>query len=434
MVTVMKMVVHVRPGMIPLALALVASQPLHAQRARAVEVRGDSIFVRMFPTAQADRTPGERQLLESLDSLRHVVEGVGLTRAELERISREMRAVMLAMDDMQRAQVDTGVRAAMRAIVQSSSSRARAVARLTSEPETSSLTRGWIGLNVQGPHLQHVENNQLYLQYFEYPRVLSVEPGSPAEHAGLAAGDMLLAYNGVDVRGDELNVTRLLQPERRLSATIRRDDRTRTYSMVVAPTPAHVRTRREDVVVLGGTPGAIAGSVQIFTDPRGRQGVVAFGGTGKASTRSRGEKYVASNGGSGGSGSSGGWTGTVTAQGAGAAGGSGSSWNATSVSPGSPVVLSFSTGSAVAGATIVKLNPDLGRAVGARSGLLVVDVAPGTPARRAGLRGGDVITRADDDEISSLPELQRAIERSSDHRVELRIVRERHSRRIVLRW
>jgi S1-C subfamily serine protease len=65
---------------------------------------------------------------------------------------------------------------------------------------------------------------------------------------------------------------------------------------------------------------------------------------------------------------------------------------------------------AVAGAEFAELNPDLARYFhGARQGLLVLRVAPGTPAARAGLRAGDVLTRAGDETLNTIGDLRRVV-------------------------
>lgn len=65
---------------------------------------------------------------------------------------------------------------------------------------------------------------------------------------------------------------------------------------------------------------------------------------------------------------------------------------------------------AVSGAEFVELNDDLASYFdGARGGLLVVRVGAGTPAERAGLRAGDVITAADGDPIRSVGGLRAAV-------------------------
>ena len=40
-----------------------------------------------------------------------------------------------------------------------------------------------------------------FIQYFAYPSIIAVDPESPAQRAGIVTGDVLIAYNGLDVRG-----------------------------------------------------------------------------------------------------------------------------------------------------------------------------------------------------------------------------------------
>jgi len=63
----------------------------------------------------------------------------------------------------------------------------------------------------------------------------------------------------------------------------------------------------------------------------------------------------------------------------------------------------------VAGAELAPLNSDLARYFHAMDGLLVVSVAPGSPAARAGLRAGDVIAAVDGRSAASLDEFRRIL-------------------------
>jgi serine protease Do len=83
---------------------------------------------------------------------------------------------------------------------------------------------------------------------------------------------------------------------------------------------------------------------------------------------------------------------------------------------------------AVAGAELAPLNPALAEYFGATDGVLVLNAADRTPAERAGLRGGDVIIRANDTPIRSVTELRRAIEAARGEDVTLRVLR--HGRNV----
>jgi membrane-associated protease RseP (regulator of RpoE activity) len=79
---------------------------------------------------------------------------------------------------------------------------------------------------------------------------------------------------------------------------------------------------------------------------------------------------------------------------------------------------------AVAGAELAPLNPDLASYFGTTDGVLVIDAASGTPAARAGLRGGDVIVQVNGAAVRTIVDLRRAIDRAPRNAaVALRVVR-----------
>lgn len=87
---------------------------------------------------------------------------------------------------------------------------------------------------------------------------------------------------------------------------------------------------------------------------------------------------------------------------------------------------------AVAGAEFAELNPDLARYFhGTRQGLLVLQVVPGTPAARAGLRAGDVVTRAGNETINSVADLRRVVA-AGPRPLRIQIVRDGEQRLLSL--
>jgi len=68
----------------------------------------------------------------------------------------------------------------------------------------------------------------------------------------------------------------------------------------------------------------------------------------------------------------------------------------------------------VAGAEVVDLRPGLAEYFGVDTGVLVVDVSPGTPAAIAGIQPGDVIMNLDRVGIRSVEELRTGISRAGD--------------------
>jgi S1-C subfamily serine protease len=79
----------------------------------------------------------------------------------------------------------------------------------------------------------------------------------------------------------------------------------------------------------------------------------------------------------------------------------------------------------------------MGEYFGVSRGLLVLRVGAGTPAARAGLRGGDVIVAAGDREVDSIRDLRDAITRAvneDDHTLPLSVIRKKEKVRVVLTW
>lgn len=91
-------------------------------------------------------------------------------------------------------------------------------------------------------------------------------------------------------------------------------------------------------------------------------------------------------------------------------------------------------GRAIAGAQLTELNPGLGEYFGANEGALVVQVPEGTPADRSGLLAGDVIVRANGQDVATIAELRRAIARTPrSEAITLEVIRKKARRTIQLK-
>jgi membrane-associated protease RseP (regulator of RpoE activity) len=85
----------------------------------------------------------------------------------------------------------------------------------------------------------------------------------------------------------------------------------------------------------------------------------------------------------------------------------------------------------VSGAQVTTLNPSMSNYFGVERGVLVMEVLEGTPASEAGLRPGDVITRAGRTEIREVSELRRAVVEGRQG-IRLRVVRKGQERTVRL--
>jgi membrane-associated protease RseP (regulator of RpoE activity) len=310
-----------------------------------------------------------------LTSLKRELEGMGSDEPERVAVAEQLRAILSLVADLSEAEQPVRIRE-IGPEVSTLRARRQALAGtgVFGGPRISiaMLQPGWIGINADAPHERIVRNDSAYIRYFGYPEIVSVEPNSPAEHVGIARGDQLIAYDGADVRDREINLTRLLQPSRRMTITVRRDGEERRFPVTVGRPPARVIQRLE-VMPLDGLLDSLPGRVLML---RAAPRVEPFGFDG--------------------------------------------------MDPAS---------APVAGATLTEIHSgELGHIFGVSRGVLVTDIFS-DPARESGLRGGDVIVRADGQELATIAQLRRTVlAHNSDRSVELEIVRQHRTRRLTLHW
>jgi len=241
--------------------------------------------------------------------------------------------------------------------------------------------RGWVGVAYTTSIGQADPSGNMV--FSDYPVIESIEPGSPAERAGLEAGDKILALNSQDLKTNPIPLGNMLQPGRKIVFRFRRNDATREVSVIVAPRPA-------------GTAERIALTV-IGPD---------FSPVGPAAERQRREVSMNMP-----------MTGAPTPAMV-------------------PLVFGFGPSSlAVAGAELTRLNQHLRELVGLKTaGVFVVNVAPGTPAMRAGLQSTDVIVRAGELAVENPGEIVRLMSEPGVSTLRLQIIRKKKPQTVTLRW
>jgi S1-C subfamily serine protease len=118
-----------------------------------------------------------------------------------------------------------------------------------SKTMTDATPRGWLGFTADGVQRNWMEADGLYVQHLEYPTVVEVDPDSPAAKVGVKFGDVLLAYDGADLRRNTINLTRLLAPGRTVSVKLRRDGESKDFSIVVEKAPPTLLAERRAAAV-----------------------------------------------------------------------------------------------------------------------------------------------------------------------------------------
>ncbi|HEX8695278.1 MAG TPA: PDZ domain-containing protein [Longimicrobium sp.] len=88
----------------------------------------------------------------------------------------------------------------------------------------------------------------------------------------------------------------------------------------------------------------------------------------------------------------------------------------------------------LAGAEFAEMNEGLGRYFRTSEGLLVLKVAPESPAARAGLEAGDVVVRANGRAVEDIGDLREAFTGADERTVRVEVVRQGARRTLEIRW
>lgn len=340
---------------------------------RGMRAQGDPAQIRVRVIAPGDSATRARRerLIMRFDSLRTEFERKRVDDADREALAQEMRHTVMALEEsfgnvmIRRSATATGGGRA--------TGDARMGGAITMRPRF--VPRGYLGVSFDGPSIDEIRGRgERVIRFLEYPRIMMVEPSSPAERAGIAEGDTLVAFNGNDVRGREISLTRLLVPDQRIVVRVRREGAPRDFRVTVDEAPAYVMSRR----------APMAGAAEMpmrFDMPRPRTPMPT---------------------------------------------------PAVATAPMASVWI-FNEG--IGGAKLENISEGLGRALRTRNGVLVVCVAPGTPAYESGLRDGDVILAVSGHDVDSIRELRNMLmddERENGARI--RILRDQKKRDLMLRW
>ena len=245
--------------------------------------------------------------------------------------------------------------------------------------------KGWVGVLITTGIGE--SNGSGRLIFNDYPVIESIDPGSPAEKAGLMAGDILISINSQDFKKNPIPLSSLLVPGRKVVFRYQRDNVAKKVEMTVAQRPP------------GTSEQLVISLIEPLPSPD-RRGATERGILRKTSVPDLPMP------------------------------------NQVSVAP-----IPFGTGTpsiAVAGAELTQLNEglrDFAKIKG--DGIFIVNVTEPSPAADAGLRSGDVIVRIENQLAQNPGQLIRFIEAAQMARtrqVLLQILRKQKEQNITLRW
>jgi S1-C subfamily serine protease len=334
----------------------------------------DSLVVRVIDA-------GAKARIDSIMAIMRGIDGVPMFSDEGQRLRRELDAMFSALTAAGRGQPN------------------RVLFRVGDDMQHVAQARlkGWIGVETGlVPQEQRADSTGFFVHYFRYPLIVSVEPNSPAQRAGIAPGDVLVAYDGQDVVRTRLNMSELLVPDRRLGVTVRRDGDVRDFTMVVAKPPERIMVRRAE-------PG------EMIILPRG-PGEVRFGTAmppGEPTRRAIAEASARAE------------TGRV---GGGVGGGT--------------FMRAFAIDrNGVLGAGLVTVNQELATALRIEKGVLVQEAAEAMPAYKAGLRIGDVIVSVAGRPVTTVGDVIGLVrQRSNEGSALFKIMRDKKPVSLTVTW
>ena len=259
-----------------------------------------------------------------------------------------------------------------------------ATAPLAAQPQKQP-PKGWLGVLITTGIGEANERGALVFN--DYPVIESIDPGSPAEKAGLMAGDILISINSQDFKKNPIPLGSLLVPGQKVVFRYKRDNVAKKVAMTVADRPA-------------GTSARIQLSIVEPLPSRERR-MATERGMLKAAT---GRVPLAA-------------------------------------PPISIAPLVFGTGPtivAIAGAEFTQLNDGLRDFANVKGeGIFVVNVSDQSIAANSGLRSGDVILRIENQLAQNPGQLIRFMEAAQMARtrqVLLQILRKQKEQNITLRW
>ena len=334
------------------------------------------------------------------------------TSQQIAELAGEIARVQVEADRVQIRSVDVEARAQLRAQIASARAMANVTRALAGQQRALTFStrprpRGYLGVALSGEQNTELRDGTVYTVFATPAVIASVTAGSPAARAGLEAGDTIVAF-GREALPGAVAMADVMRPGERLPLRIRRRGSERVMNVVVeaerfpagSPTVTYYDSRGGNVRICSGEDC----SVSIIGAPRVAPNIdidLMPGMTPSPLQRPAPIRALAP------------------------------------ASGGYPRATWLSSEYSIAGATMTTITNDLKDLTGADEGILVLRVAPGTPAASSGLRGGDVIIRINDAAAETVRDLQQAVQRAAsrgERRVPLVVSRKQRERSVTLQW
>ncbi len=251
----------------------------------------------------------------------------------------------------------------------------------TSEPQPD----GYMGVTFEEIMITRERNEPAMYVLGARPTIESVEPGSPADKAGLRSGDLVVTIDGEDAH--RLRLESILKPGAKVPVKVQRNGTPREVTVVVGKRPenygATTCTAVDDLVgpdmpqVMTFNRRSSGTAVRVPAPPRTPEPPVLI--------------------------------------------------------PGFAMSMVTPAMSSLGGASVAALDENWREALGVEKGILVTTVARNSPAFESGLRSADVIVAVDDVPVSSVVAVLRAVGQSETRTVKLSIVRQRKPQTVTFR-
>ena len=97
--------------------------------------------------------------------------------------------------------------------------------------------KGWIGINAQGPRTIDFRTRGLSRSVLRLSGHHLGRSRVSREARRDCPGDVLIAYDGVDVKGHRFDLTQMLVPDKKLAVAVRHDGEAKEYTLTVAQAP-----------------------------------------------------------------------------------------------------------------------------------------------------------------------------------------------------